>query len=544
MNSLTKSDLELLQDKGIPLAVLETQIQSFVQGFPYAQLIDAATKGKGLLCFSPEEQAYFEDSYFSKVKNLNVLKFVPASGAATRMFKHLFEYKDELINYYQSSMIEGSPNPLLFLLNDKKSYQIKRDMSHIPDPIPAPSALVEEFFENLKSFAFYPALKKVMAKEGFDVEECLESGNYLAIMYYVLEPKGLNYANLPKGLLEFHFYADKSRTALEEHLVEAAAYAQTFSENKVYIHFTVSPEHLALFKRKLEDVLPFYQAKFGISYAISYSIQKPSTDTVAVDLENNIFRDEKGEIVFRPAGHGALIENLNDLDADLIFIKNIDNVTIDSLKADTAKFKKILGSILLEYKAKIDDYLRKIDGFVSTTASRVPADLIAEIEQFATQVLQIKLKDSSVESLYKALNRPIRVCGMVQNIGEPGGGPFWVLDGQGETSLQIVESSQINLSDSNQNTIFKSATHFNPVDLVCSIKDYKNEKFDLKQFVDPLTSFISEKSVSGKKIKALELPGLWNGAMAHWITLFVEVPMTVFSPVKTVNDLLRKEHRG
>ena len=355
--------------------------------------------------------------------------------------------------------------------------------------------------------------------------------------------KGLNYSSLPKGLLKFHTYDQWNRTSVEEHLVEGAMYAKN-SDGKVNIHFTVSPEHLKLFTELIQLVSKEYEKKFDIIYNITFSIQKPSTDTIAVDDRNEPFLNSDGNLLFRPGGHGALLENLNDLNADVIFIKNIDNVVPDRIKNQTVTYKKALAGLLLKVQQQTFTYLKKLE---SGFDEKLISEIIPYIETKLGYHFSESLSDLSLlqkkNLLIDILNRPIRVCGMVKNEGEPGGGPYWVKSDEGSSSLQILESSQFNLKDHAQNEIFKKATHFNPVDLVITMRNYKGEKFNLLQYRDPETGFISIKSKDGKALKALELPGLWNGSMAFWNTIFVEVPMITFNPVKTINDLLRKEHQ-
>ena len=399
------------------------------------------------------------------------------------------------------------------------------------------------FFENIRNFAFYNDLKKVVENTGKSIETCLETKDYNTILDALLSSLGLDYSSLPKGLLAFHKYSDGARTALEEHLIEGAGYAT--SDGLAKLHFTVSPEHLDKFKQHVAEILPSYETKFNVKYDISYSVQKPSTDTVAVTPDNRLFLTETGDLFFRPGGHGALIENLSDLKGDLIFIKNIDNVTTDKNRVPTITYKKVIASYLIDLQNAMFDYLKRLEN------TDVSEDLLTEIFHFSWKQLHIAFdhfENLSLEEkrkiLIQKLNRPIRICGMVRNEGEPGGGPFWTQNTKGEISLQIVESSQIDPKNPQQQDILKMASHFNPVDLICGVRNYKGELFDLRQYIDPETGFISEKSVGGKTLKALELPGLWNGAMADWITVFVEVPIAIFSPVKTVNDLLRREHQN
>ena len=368
------------------------------------------------------------------------------------------------------------------------------------------------------------------------------SKDFEKILNYLLTENGLNYGNLPKGLLKFHKYKTGERTPSEEHLAEGAMYAKT--GNNVFIHFTVSPEHQALFEKHIEEIKVDYENRFEIKIHIKFSIQKPSTDTIAVDLHNQPFRNEDGTILFRPGGHGALIENLNDIDADIIFVKNIDNVVPDRLKAETVKYKKALGGLLKEKQTQIFNFTEKLQNDTSEETINI-VKTFAENELYITldNTFETKTNSEKARYLISKLNRPLRVCGMVKNEGEPGGGPFFVKKESGSVSLQIVESAQIDTENTEKAKIVKEATHFNPVDLVLAVKDFKGNKFDLKKYIDPKTGFISQKSKNGKELKALELPGLWNGAMANWNTLFVEVPISTFNPVKVINDLLRDTHQ-
>lgn len=475
-------DTKKIEANGLTVKEVEAQLDQFKRGFAPLDVDRAAIVGDGILALDGESADLLATKYDKQIcSGLRVVKFVPASGAATRMFKEVFEFVDNDVD----------------------------------------SKLADEVFEKIAQFAFYDQ----MVRLGVDI-----SNKKATLSAIIKEP--LNYGRLPKALIEFHSYKDGARTALEEHLVEGAMYGMS-AKNPVTIHFTVSPEHMELFKEKIDEKVEKYMKQFGVSYNISYSIQKPSTDTVAATLDNNLFRNKAGEIVFRPSGHGALIENLNDIDGDLIFIKTVDNVQTDKQKSDTVKYKKALGALAVEMNQRIYSYIRAIE---SGTAD--PQEVIGFVEDN----LGYRFGESTnFDEILSVLNRPLRVCGMVKNEGEPGGGPFWVNQKGGVKTLQIAESSQI--SDA-QKSLMKSATHFNPVDIVCMVNDYKKKKFDLRKFVDPETGFISEKSFEGQKLKAMERPGLWNGAMSNWNTLFVEVPISTFSPVKTVVDLLRDAHRG
>ena len=443
----TPSDLAQLEARGISVEKAEKQLQSFATGFPELDIVSAASVGNGVL--NPTEadidmyvkawQDYLDEGH-------TVLKFVPASGAASRMFKDLFEYLET---------------------GEKTSF-------------------IEKFLVGKDHFAFGPQLQGLTEQ---------------AAVHHLL--KDMNYGNLPKGLLLFHSYEDGPRTPALEHLVEGAMYAA--SKGNVNIHFTVSHEHLPLFQAHLAANQATYEDKLGVKFHISYSEQKPSTDTLAANPDGTPFRTADDKLLFRPGGHGALIENLNEQDADIIFIKNIDNVVPDRLKGDTVRYKQLLAGVLVTEQKKVFEQLQD--------PNLAPEE---------------KVK----------LQRPLRVCGVVKNTGEPGGGPFLVREEDGSISCQILESSQI--SDP---ALMQQATHFNPVDLVCATRDAEGKSYYLPDFVDEKTGFISHKSKDGKELLALELPGLWNGAMSRWNTIFVEVPVSTFNPVKTVNDLLRPEHQ-
>ena len=513
-----EKDLLQFQQKGIDISIIQTQLENFRKGFPYAQIERAATIGDGILKIQGEALKEYIAAYEKDSSNLAVYKFVPASGAASRMFKALFTFMDSY---------KGTSNDLELLKNDHPA--------------------IYTFFKDLKKFAFYDSLKSTLASQGNEIEVLRANGEYVKILKALLTEEGLNYGGLPKGLLEFHKYDTGARTPLEEHLVEGANYCKG-TDGKVYLHFTVSPQHQAKFEELIAEVKADYEHQASSEpseFIISLSEQAPYTDTIAVDMNNQPFRLDDGSILFRPGGHGALIENVNKLDADLVFIKNIDNVVPDNLKQTTYEYKKLIGGVLLKYQAIIFDYLNQLDTQEQSEA------LLIEIENFLTQQLALELpagyaqmnKADKFQFLKNKLHRPIKVCGMVKNEGEPGGGPFWTRNSDGTVSLQIVESAQIDKENSEQLAIMKNSSHFNPVDLVCGLKDYKGQKFDLLKYRDPNTGFIAYKSSGGRELKAQELPGLWNGAMADWNTLFVEVPIITFNPVKTVNDLLREQHQ-
>lgn len=510
-----EKDIQLLKQKNISIEQVERQIEAFIKGFPYLEITDAATIGNGIIRLSENEIVHNIRKYNYESRKLKIVKFVPASGAASRMFKALFE------------VMKSKPK-------SKEFEQLMSDEGF---------AGAANFFKNIQKFAFYDDLKNTDILKKQNIEQLIKEQNVHDILHALLDANGLNYGNKPKGLLKFHKYDNGMGTPCREHLVEGTLYASGTSE--IYIHFTVSPEHMDDFKEHVEVLKKHFEAHFAVNYFVSFSVQKPQTDTIAVDLNNQPFRDEAGNLVFRPGGHGALIENMNELNADLIFVKNIDNVVPDRLKEETSKYKKALAGVLITVNEKISNYIHKLN------KQKSDHDLLLEIENFLKKELcfipddgyySFSNEDKS-DYLLAKLNRPLRVCGMVKNEGEPGGGPFWAKNNDGSISLQIVESSQIDFKNPKKKKIVQAATHFNPVDLVCCVKDYKGDKFDLTKYIDKNTGFISEKSKDGKALKALELPGLWNGAMADWNTIFVEVPIATFNPVKVVNDLLRPEHQ-
>lgn len=472
-------DLLQIARHGVTTEAVERQLENFRCGFPFLPVTRAASPDDGIRRMTQAEAQAAANTYDRTAAGLTIVKFVPASGAATRMFKELFEFVNE----------------------DKRGKGI------------------DTLLEHIREFAFWPELEAVLPA-GADDRSIVAA----------IVGEGLNYGSQPKGLVTFHTYPEGARKAVEEHLAEGAAYAS--SQGTAHIHFTVSAEHMEGFRELLVVKVPFYEAHFGIRYDISFSVQKPATDTLAVNPDNTPFRTDDGRLLFRPAGHGALIENLNDIDADVIFIKNIDNVTTDARRADTILYKKVLAGLLLDLQERAFESLRALE---------VGGAELEAIAEFVERELCVKLPATYDTAMLKSiLDRPIRVCGMVRNEGEPGGGPFWVANSDGTESLQIAESSQIAPADL---PLMRGATHFNPVDLVCGVRTSKGGRFDLRQYTDPATGFISSKSSGGRELRAQELPGLWNGAMARWNTIFVDVPVTTFSPVKVVQDLLRPEHQ-
>ncbi|MCR4921138.1 MAG: DUF4301 family protein [Bacteroidaceae bacterium] len=503
-----ESDLRQLREKGITEEQLQAQLNCFATGFPYLRLHSAASVGNGIMQLSEAEA----DRYVAlwndyKGQGHCILKFVPASGAASRMFKDLYAFLDAD--------------------RDEPSTDFEKT-----------------FFRRIHDFAFFDALNDAcMLNAGMGVDALIAQGDFKEVVAQLLGADGLDYGNLPKGLLQFHTYPDEARTPLEEHMAEAAQYAS--SQGEARLHFTVSAQHRELFEDLAERVAPDFESRYGVTYDITMSEQKPSTDTVAANPDGTPFRQADGSLLFRPGGHGALIENLNDLEADVIFIKNIDNVVPDALRDSTVRWKQVIAGILVDAQRQTFEHLARLGGD-SWTASDVE-----ETASFLQNVLCCTppegfdgLPTEAKRSyLLGKLDRPIRVCGMVRNEGEPGGGPFRVYDAEGSVSLQILESTQIDSADPTAVAMLKQSTHFNPVDLVCAVRGHDGKKFCLTRFVDPQTGFISSKSKDGRPLQALELPGLWNGAMSDWNTLMVEVPASTFNPVKTVNDLLRPSHQ-
>jgi len=505
---LSATDLKQIESKGISLEQIERQLKEFETGFPFLRLEAAASIGRGIISPDGQECERLVASWNSyKGEGHRIVKFVPASGAASRMFKDMFAFRDA-------------------------TYDVPT------------TDFEKKYFEHIHEFAFFDALNEVCCRnEGKGIDDLLAAGNYKAVVRNMLDREGLNYGSLPKGMLLFHRYAGGARTPMEEHLVEGARYASSNGES--HVHFTVSAEHLPFFEKKVEEKMPALSEQYGVRYDVTFSVQKPSTDTVAATADNQPFRNADGTLLFRPGGHGALIENLNDIDADVVFIKNIDNVVPDRLKDVTVTYKSVLAGVLVEKQARAFAYLRRID------AGQVGHDDLKEMLAFVESELCCHNSETSAmddnmlcQYLRKKLNRPMRVCGVVKNVGEPGGGPFLAYNQDGTVSLQILESSQIDKSNAEYVRMFTEGTHFNPVDLVCAVKDYQGKHFNLPDYVDKTTGFISSKSKDGKELKALELPGLWNGAMSDWNTIFVEVPLDTFNPVKTVNDLLREQHQG
>lgn len=510
MDLLSEKDLEQLRAKGISSEQVAAQIETFKKGIPFVDLSEAAVVPKGIRRFTEEQEKALQDFFDQKSEGLSLLKFVPASGAASRMFKALFAFL-EAYDPHKESL---------------SAYWERTGDTAIRD-----------FVEGIEKFPFYETIKERISERATSADHEIH-----LFVQELLTEDGLNYGFYPKGLLPFHGY-EQAATPFEEHLKEAAFYAK--SGGKAALHFTISPQHEVLFKAEEERTVGKVSQATKTDFSISYSFQKTSTDTLAVDNDNKPFRNSDGSILFRPGGHGALIENLNEVEADVVFIKNIDNVVTEEKLEVVGNSKKMLAGLLLQLQEKAFAYAAQLSG--GTAGEGQYDEMLAFLEQELNAPAPEGFTGFTAEEkkkwIYDRLNRPIRICGMVKNEGEPGGGPFWIKDNNGGVSLQIIESAQIDRSNAAQDSILQNSTHFNPVDLICGLKNYKGEKFDLLAFVDKEQGFITGKTKEGKELKALELPGLWNGAMAFWNTIFVEVPLVTFNPVKTVNDLLKPSHQ-
>lgn len=504
----SETEIKQIEEHGLTVADVENQLASFRRGFQPAKLTGAATVQNGILSFGKKEQQSLIQMFDENAPEYLMARFIPASGAATRMFRDIYAAVEAIENNWD---------------------------------VPAGA---DKFLSGLKKFAFFDELKELMLCRGLNIDKLILEKNWLPVLNAVLQKDGLNFGAKPKAFIPFHKYKSFSRTALEEQIYEGLTHA-VGNGNILNIHFTISPEHEKEFKSLTKKIRTELKEKCEINVKISYSFQKKSTDTIAVDMDNNPVHDKKGNLVFRPGGHGALLQNLNEVKAEMVFIKNIDNIVPDWHREDTIWYKKVLGGYLMKIVNDIQAYLIMLDD------GNVDEVDLSEMISFAEEKLNISVPEwlpeadslEKMDFLFGVFNRPVRVCGMVKNEGEPGGGPFFVEDSNGNISLQIVESSQVDISNAEQKRILYSATHFNPVDLVVWKDDFRGNTFDLNEFADPDTGFIAKKSFEGKDIKAMELPGLWNGAMADWNTVFVEVPLSTFNPVKEVNDLLREKHQ-
>ncbi|MDI6777137.1 MAG: DUF4301 family protein [Syntrophales bacterium] len=508
-NYFTRADIRQIEATGLTVERVLEQIDLLKRGVPPIRLNRPCIINDGIVDItgSEEERNALLTSYDEAAADGRFLKFVPASGAASRMFR----------DWYR--------------VLERGGFDSEEEGA--------------KFAQDLKKFAFFDDLSVAVSQKGDNIQDLIRGARFASVLEYILTSRGLDYGQLPKALLKFHAYPGGNRTALEEHLVEAALYVR--DGNRVCrLHFTVSREHKKGVEDYLFQVKGGYEKRYNVKFNLELSTQLPSTDTIAVDMENRPFRNQNGSLAFRPGGHGALLKNLNQAGGAIIFIKNIDNVVPDRLKPTTIIYKKIIGGYLITLQKEIFRYLRLL-----SEDNRITEELMKEIDDFCLKKLNITFpagfKDLSLLDrrafICERLNRPLRVCGMVKNEGEPGGGPFWVDERDGTLALQIIEKFQIDRNSQTQRAIWSAATHFNPVDLVCGVRDYRGRRFDLHQFVNQETVGISQKSEKGKETKALELPGLWNGSMHFWNTAFVEVPGETFNPVKTADDFLREKHQ-
>lgn len=512
----TENNIKQIERKGITIKEATAQVKRIKNGMSYSNLVSAATIGEGIASYNEKEIQNYIKLYESKQNDVNIVKFVPASGAASRMFKFLFQF---LNNYNPDETINAYANRT----GDK---------------------LINAFVFGLENFPFYENVIEKAKALNPNFDSLNKDQAILEFVKTMLSEEGLNYSFLPKGLLPFHKYQDGAVTAFREHLLESTLYGS--SNQKANLHFTVSEKHHSYFNRELENIKKALEEETKTTFNVSFSYQKEETETLALTLNNDIYRNEDGSILFRPAGHGALLENLNDLSNDIVFIKNIDNMVVFDRNKKVSDYKKLVAGVLLEVQEQAFSFLHQLEGL------SVSEEDMLKIAGFLSQKMNVSINDEfddltsekKKDYLKGKLNRPIRACGMVKNQGEPGGGPFWVKDENGNMSLQIVEFAQIDIDNKEQADIVKNATHFNPTDLVCGIKNYKGEKFNLMNYVDPEAAFITMKTQNGTDIQALELPGLWNGSMAHWNSIFVEIPVETFNPVKTVNDLLKPVHQA
>jgi len=510
----SSQDFLQILDSEIPITQIEKQLSIYKNGVAKTNLNRPAVINDGILKLPDEDFYHYSKIFDSKKDHYKLKKFIPASGAASRMFKFLNEFLNEF---------KLEKDTINAYINKNNATELK------------------VFLTGIEKLPFFKAVENQLLDQFTDFKSCTKDQQNYFIIQLMLDENNFNFANKPKAVLPFHQYQNHIATPIEEHLKESILYSS--SNGISNLHFTVSESHKPLFEDTLQQVKSSIEAASESKINISFSHQQKQTNSLAVDSKNKPFRDKKGNLIFRPGGHGALIENLNSLDADIVFIKNIDNVIQNKVET-IAFYKKSLAGILIELQEKVHSYLSKID---SINENEIP-ELVHFVEQYLNNIVNPDFSkytlENKISNLKEILNRPIRVCGMVKNEGEPGGGPFWVTDSNRNISLQIVESAQIDFTNKNQTLIARSATHFNPVDLVCALKDYKGSKFDLKKFIDTKSGFIVEKNKFGKPIKGYELPGLWNGAMANWITVFVEVPLITFNPVKTVNDLLKPAHQN
>jgi ribosomal protein S18 len=500
LSLFTQNDLRRIKKLGLTPRDVEKQMDLYRHGSNYLDLNRPCAINDGILSIQKAEMDELIKLYEREAGKFRLLKFVPASGAASRMFAEWFSALEK----------DGFASP----------------------------ALNKSFLRNLKKYPFYSLIKKNKR-----ASQLIEKKNIKGLLDYILSANGLNFGWLPKALIPFHQYrAGDARTPLEEHLFEAVQYVRSAGD-VCHLHFTISQEHKKDVAKKIKTVKSKYENFCRIKYIISSSVQSPSTNMLAVDENNLPLRDAEGNLIFRPGGHGSLLTNLQNLDADFIFIKNIDNIVPEKLLRKTLPYKKMLGGLALKIQQKIFATLRQMEN------DEIDSKQIDEIKNYCSRINIIFPRSITRQSLkqqkqniFSSLNRPLRVCAIVRNEGEPGGAPFWVDERDGNQTLQIVESGHVDKSSPKQMAVWSAAQYFNPVDLVCCMKNYRGEKFNLDSYVNRDAYLITMKNEKGRSLKALESPGLWNGGMAYWNTIFVELPIIVFNPVKTVNDLLRPEH--
>ena len=510
----SEKDIQQITDYGLTVEQVNKQIETITSGMTHSQLVDTATVGNGILKVQNKFQDYI-DFFESKRNSLSIVKFVPASGAASRMFKFLYQFLDEYDP--QKENIE------IYAKRNKEILTFLRGMRKLP---------------------FYEAVRNAALAKTPDYHKLSLGEECVLFAKAMLDANGLNYSFYPKGLLPFHKYPTHVATAFREHLLESTLYASSHNESN--LHFTISEVHTEMFNNELANIKDALEKETNTKFNVSFSYQNKATDTIAITANNELYRNPDGSLLFRPSGHGALIENLNQLDYDLIFIKNVDNIAVFEQNKTLSDYKKMAAGVLLKIQEQAFKYMRKID------EDSILEDELNNIELFVINRLNADLGDAynqltpeeKIGVLRDRLNRPIRVCGMVKNEGQPGGGPFWIKEENGQISLEIIEFAQIDADNDDQMRIVNKATHFNPTDLVCGVRDYKGNKFNLTDYVDPKAAFVTMKSQNGVEIKAYELPGLWNGSMAHWNSIFVEIPLETFNPVKTVNDLLNPAHQA
>jgi hypothetical protein len=519
-NLFTQADLEQMEELGITEEEARRQLAILAKGQRWAAVVRPCTPGDGIATIDRQDQERFIGRWQEAADKGRLTAFVPASGAATRMFAFLQRIRNEVdeVTLERTAEIIGRTS------GDYREFRV--------------------FARSLEEFAFFEPLAEVMAKSGISVHEKLQLGVYHDILDFLLEPRGLNYSSLPKALIPFHRYSDHYRNAMEEHLVESV---RTVRDQKQLcrVHFTMAPENQTEIEARGREAAAKYSENLGVQFELTFSIQSPATNTLAVDLENRPFRKPDGNLLFRPGGHGALLQNLNQLEGDIVLIRNIDNVVTDERSDLVVLHQRILTGMLLAVQNEIFNYLTLLSSgsFEAHGLQEVLDFVVHRLNPSVGEHLSSCGEREKAARIFGLLNRPLRVCGMVVNRGEPGGGPFWVKDASGRLSLQVVEQAEIDRGSAEQVAVLEGSTHFSPVQIACGLRDFQGKPFDLNRFADPGAVFVSRKTEEGKELRALELPGLWNGGMAYWNTIFVEVPEETFNPVKTINDLLRPGHR-